>query len=99
MASLSEYTNVFNTSLNILKKKGYRLWQDSETKMYCAEKNGWDFMADSPCSLLGLIAIYEWKSPNQYQEYWWKEESERLYGALDSAPPEYTPVYAKPSRS
>ncbi|SFR77248.1 hypothetical protein SAMN05428960_1417 [Mitsuaria sp. PDC51] len=96
MAALSEYTNVYNTALNVLKQKGFRLWRDVDTDMYCAEKNGWDFMADNPCSLLGLIAIHEWKAPAQYTEYWWKDDSERLYGKLDSAAPEFTPVYEKP---
>ena len=32
-------------------------------KILCRKKDGWDFVANSPCALLGLIAIYEYKNP------------------------------------
>ena len=95
MPALSEYTNVYNTALIILKKKGYSIWIDTELNMFCAEKDGWDFKANSPCGLLGLISIYEWKSPQKYQEYWWRENGEDLYSKLSKIPPSYTPVYEK----
>lgn len=62
MPALSEYTNVYNTALNILDKKGFSTWYDDEIDMFCAEKDGWDFMAESPCALLGVVSIYEYKN-------------------------------------
>ncbi|WP_200753103.1 hypothetical protein ACI703_11190 [Isoptericola jiangsuensis] len=62
-----------------------------ETETYCAEKDGWDFMADSPCSLLGIISIYEFKNPSRYEEYWWRDEG-TSGGQLSSTPPRYTSV-------
>ncbi|WP_323867946.1 hypothetical protein [Xenorhabdus szentirmaii] len=69
MPTLSEYSNITNTAFNILDKKGYRIWYNKKTNMYCAEKEGWDFMADSLCALLGIVSIYEFKKPNEYKEY------------------------------
>ena len=97
MPALSEYSNVTNTAINILIKKGYRVWHIAENEMYCAEKNGWDFMADSPCGLLGIISIYEFKNPKKYEEYWWREEDISLKHALSSTPPQYTSVVEQQS--
>ena len=80
MSSLSEYSNVYNTALLILQKKGFRVWYDKEIKVYCAEKEGWDFMADTPCGLLGVVSIYEFKKPEKYEEYWWRVEGPQIYG-------------------
>ena len=79
MATLSEYSNVYNTALNILDQKGFRLWYDDETNMFCAEKDGWDFMAESPCGLLGVVSIYEHIKPNFYEEGWWRINNKDLY--------------------
>ncbi|KDN09921.1 MULTISPECIES: hypothetical protein [unclassified Gilliamella] len=54
--------------------------------MYCAEKNGWDFIADSPSGLLGLIRIYEFKKPAIYKEYWWKDDDKNLLNNLRKKP-------------
>lgn len=40
MPALSEYTNVYNTALNVLDKKGFRTWYDDEVDMFFAEKDG-----------------------------------------------------------
>ncbi|WP_202123118.1 hypothetical protein, partial [Escherichia coli] len=87
MPALSEYLNVHNTVFNILVSKGYNIWFNEEMDVYCAEKNGWDFMADTPCGLLGLIAIYEYKEPTHYHEYWWKEEQQDLVRYLSKTTP------------
>ena len=93
MAALSEHSNVYNTALLVLKRKGYQVWYNSNTKDYCAEKDGWDFMSRSPCGLLGLVAIYEIKRPSSFAEYWWREEGPELYRALPNAPErEYRPI-------
>ncbi|MBC8951177.1 hypothetical protein [Xenorhabdus sp. TS4] len=92
MPALSEYSNLTNTVFNVLDKKGFNIWYDEEVDMYCAEKDGWDFMADSPCGLLGVISIYEFKQPEEYKEYWWRDEEKDLLNNLTHTPPEYKSV-------
>jgi hypothetical protein len=58
MPTLSEYSNVYNTALNILDKKGFSVWYDESLEMFFAERNGWDFMSETPCGLLGIVSIY-----------------------------------------
>lgn len=95
MPALSEYSSVTNTAFNILDKKGYNIWYNNKLDVYCAEKDGWDFMADSPCGLLGVISIYEFKKPEKYQEYWWRDEDKDLLETLSDTLPEYTSVIYK----
>jgi hypothetical protein len=97
MPALSEYSNVYNTALVILQKKGYRLWHNRERELYYAEKDGWDFVSDSPCGLLGLIAIFECKQPREFKEYWWVEDGPDLYGHLPGEPPDYVSVIRRHS--
>jgi hypothetical protein len=85
---LSEYTNVYGTALVILKKKGYQLWRDG-TKMFWAEKDGWDFCSDSPCGLLGLIAIFETIQPDAYREYWWRTPEQIDTAEMPEVPSPY----------
>ena len=92
MPSLSEYRNVDNTALNVLKQKGFNIWYDEDAALFCAEKNGWDFMADSPCGLLGIVTIYEWKNPKSYHEYWWKIDKPDLVNTLSKEVPQYKSV-------
>lgn len=92
MPALSEYSNVYNTALLILKAKGYQTWYDEQSEVFGAEKEGWDFLSDSPCGLLGLIAIHEHRQPEEYREYWWRIEGEDLYGQLPSRPQPYSAV-------
>ena len=75
MPALSQYANVNSTALAVLEEKGYQVWYEKETELYYAEKDGWDFAADDPCGLLGVVAIYEFKRPRQYSEYWWRHGS------------------------
>jgi hypothetical protein len=95
MPSLSEYVNVYNTALIILQKNGYQVWYDTKSKLYFAEKGGWDFAADSPCGLLGVVSIYEFQKPATYREYWWKEDGAHIYGHLPKQPRAHKPVWEK----
>lgn len=99
MPALSEYINVYNTALLILLRKGFQVWYDEETKSYCAEREGWDFTAQSPCGLLGVIAIFEHKQPSEYREYWWREEGPIIRDKLPSEPKPYTAVWKKGDES
>ncbi|MCY1043320.1 hypothetical protein OV208_18530 [Corallococcus sp. bb12-1] len=96
MPALTEYPNVSDTALIILKQKGFQVWYDKMAEAFCAEKDGWDFMATSPCGLLGVVAIYEHKHPEKFAEYWWRERrSPSLYDNLPDGPRPYTPVWQK----
>ncbi|KGA23061.1 hypothetical protein AB6D30_18275 [Pectobacterium brasiliense] len=92
MPTLSEYSNVYNTALNILDKKGFSIWYDEDLDMFFAEKNGWDFMSETPCGLLGIVSIYEYKKPSSYNEYWWRLDDKDLYVNIKKAKPTYTSV-------
>jgi hypothetical protein len=97
MPALSEYSNVHNTAFNILVKKGYRIWieKDDIGDLCWAEKDGWDFFANTPCALLGLIAIYEFKNPEKYHEYWWKDDTLELAEKMIQVAPDYVSVIEK----
>jgi len=99
MPTLSSYTNVFNTALVILKRKGFRVWMEQGSDMICAEKDGWDFMAEDPIRLLGLIAIYEAQQPGEYCEYWWKIDSPWLIESVSNRRPRFIPVWKRKSKS
>jgi hypothetical protein len=72
MPALSEYANVSATAFEVLRAKGFQVWVDESMKMYCAERDGWDFLADSPCGLLGVVAIFEHVKPTEFKDYWWR---------------------------
>lgn len=36
-------------------------------------------MAESPCALLGIVSIFEYKKPSSYSEYWWKLEEKKFF--------------------
>ncbi|RNF85464.1 hypothetical protein EER27_04295 [Lysobacter psychrotolerans] len=90
MPALCDYTNVYNTALAVLKEKGYQLWYNPASEMFGAERDGWDFLADTPSALLGMVAIYESSTPGQYSDYWWRKDAEQLYGRLPVEPRAYT---------
>jgi hypothetical protein len=98
MPALSEYSNVYNTAILILERKGFRVWVDSKTSLYCCERDGWDFMADTPCGLLGVVAIFEFKTPKECGEYWWREDGPDRYGSLPTQAPEYVSVVDRSRR-
>ena len=88
MPALSAYLNVWNTCLVILQNKGFRTWTDEAENYFFAERDGWDFMADDPIQLLGLIAIFEHTNPTKREEYWWRIEEPWLVESLPKSPPE-----------
>ncbi|PWF25499.1 hypothetical protein [Corticimicrobacter populi] len=92
MPALSEYSNVYNTALNVLDRKGFSVWYDEEAEMFCAERNGWDFMAETPCGLLGLVAIHEFQNPSSFEAYWWRLDDKDLYGQMSNTAPDYVSV-------
>ena len=96
MPALSEYANVYDTALAVLEQKGYLVWKNEKVDMFCAQRQGWDFIADNPVSLLGLVAIYEHKNPEAYVEYWWKTEPAQGLLSLPTTAPEYVPVWQQP---
>lgn len=73
MPALSYYTNVHDTAVALLERKGFQIWFEPETDVYFAERDGWDFVADDPVALLGLVAIYEAAGPSEHEEYWWRD--------------------------
>ena len=91
MASLSNAGNVSNTCLLILRKRGYELWTEGDSEnanpftdiFWFAKKGGYDFVANSPLELLGLVAIFEFKNPqNPPEDYWWLVEGENILDEL-----------------
>jgi hypothetical protein len=97
MPTLSAYANTENTSLVILKQKGYKVWYDEKIDMYGAEKDGWDFLANSATELVGVIGIYEYHgSPREYKEYWWKIDEPWLLRSVPKEKHDYTAIYEKP---
>jgi hypothetical protein len=92
--TLSEYVNVYNSALNALRKKGFQVWRDEE--LFCAERGGWDFMADSPIALLGLAALFDEISPKSYEEYWWRNEQGMDYLNLPTEPRPFVSVMTRP---
>jgi hypothetical protein len=93
--TLSSYSNVDNTCYLVLRKKGWRFWvtkKRNHPEAFWAEKNGWDLCANSPIELLGLVALYEWKRPKSYKEYWWLENGPQLISKLPTKAPRYQPV-------
>ena len=75
MPALSCYANVHDTAVALLERKGYQVWFDAETDLFFAEREGWDFAADDPVALLGVIAIYEATAPRGYEDYWWRDRA------------------------
>ena len=93
MPALSEYTNVYGTAISLLEELGYQVWHDEKNEVYCAEKDGWDFWADSPVGLLGLVKIYEMMAPVSSSEYWWQVDSPADFFGLPKRPTPYQPVW------
>ncbi|MCA9680702.1 MAG: hypothetical protein KC457_00785 [Myxococcales bacterium] len=92
MPALSEHVNVWPSALRVLEAKGYQVWVQDDGETFCAERDGWDFMADSPVSLLGLVAMFEHENPARYQEYWWRTPGAIDLSELPSSPKPYVSV-------
>ena len=95
MPALGAHCNVSNTCLVILAEKGFRTWTDEDGDYFYAEKDGWDFMANDPIQLLGLITIYERTGPDKFKEYWWRIREPWLVEDLPKEAPDYTPIWKK----
>ncbi len=82
----------------VLAGRGYRLWRDELRGVVCAEKEGWDFMADDEIALLGLVTLHEELAPAEYVDPWWGDREVPPESHLPTEPPEYEPVWreAKP---
>ena len=92
MPALSEYSNVHATAFRVIADKGFRVWYDAHHDAYFAERDGWDLRADSPCGLLGLVAIFEHVGPSEFREYWWRLERDF---ELPRQAPDYRPVWQR----
>lgn len=86
LSRMSEHINLHDRALTIIKKKGYELFlypsnEDSlDIGTYFAKKDGRDFNASNPLSLLGMINIWE-----EQGDDWWdnpKFQSERISDQL-----------------
>jgi hypothetical protein len=99
MPNLSYYSNVHNTALVILQRKGYRVWTKpnakGDGKWICAEKDGWDFLAGDPVQLLGIVSIFEFHQPSDCPDYWWKIDDPWLCDSIPDTPPEFVPVFKR----
>jgi hypothetical protein len=92
MPTLSSYTNVHDTAIQLLRDEGFQVWRDKSAGLYFAERDGWDFAADDPVALLGVVAIFKHRRPVGYVEYWWRNESAK--GASSSLPDAPERAYA-----
>lgn len=97
MPTLSEFANVYDSALDLLEKKGFQLWFDEKSDLFFAERNGWDFAAENPISLLGLAAIFEAEEPSQFHEYWWRRKGTEPRARLPREPVPYDSIM-KPRR-
>lgn len=86
MPALSQYTNVNGTATAVLRSKGFQVWWDESLNLYFAERDGWDFAADDPIALLGLVAIFEDRRPTGYREYWWRSNGDAEAADVPSSP-------------
>jgi hypothetical protein len=82
MPDLSAYPNVYNTAMVILKTKGFTIRYD-RAEYWHAKRDDWEFCADDPIQLLGLVSIYEHRQPTNKKEYWWKIDEPDLLSQLD----------------
>lgn len=83
MPDLSAYLNVYNTALVVLDRKGWSLSFEKKEDHWYAKKDGWEFLAEDPMQLLGLVAIHEYNAPKTKKEYWWKIDEPDLLTQLD----------------
>jgi len=84
MASLGSHINVWETCLQLMDRLGYELEatfciEEGEEGMgtWFAMKDGFDFAADDPIQLLGLVAIHEDVRPEKDEPYWWRAKTVR----------------------
>ena len=94
MATITDVGNVNESILAILLEKGFQVWSDNHYDSYWAEKDGWDFNVDSLPSLLGLVSVYEYMTPREYEAYWWKNIKQVSMESIPLINKEYVPVYS-----
>ncbi|MEV7973955.1 hypothetical protein [Cellulomonas sp. NPDC089187] len=97
MPALSEYSNVEASAIEVLRRKGFQVWRDAQRECYGAERDGWDFLADSPTALLGLVGLFEYIGPDVHSEYWWRVA--RDDSDLPNRPHPYTSVIHRRSNA
>jgi hypothetical protein len=96
VSQLSSHSNVYNTCLRILRKKGFQLITEYEvdenqsiipsSQFWRAIKNGYELVASNPIELLGLATIYEYKQPSdEPSSYWWTVDGENIWEELNDA--------------
>jgi len=92
MPSLSSYINVYGTAVTVIRGKGFQIWTDETEENWFAERSGWDFQADNPIELLGLIGIFETLNPTTHSEYWWRDSDAVNFDLIPKQPAPYSPV-------
>lgn len=92
MPSLSEHVNVYDAAVTVLLSRGFQVWVRDDGETFWAEKDGWDFVADSPVSLLGLVAMMDHIKPVAAIDYWWRPSDLKRYKDLPTEPRPYEPV-------
>lgn len=95
MPALSEYANVYDTAVELLQRAGFQVWFNEKADLFCAERDGWDFMAESPVGLLGLVKMHEAIAPSGWREYWWKLATRVDAGRLPRKPRPYISVASR----
>lgn len=92
MPTLFGYSNVYNTCILMLRRKGWRVWLEgkgTDAEVLWAERDGWDLVGQNPLELLGLVHIFEHKQPKTFAEYWWREDGPQLYQRVPQRRPKY----------
>ena len=60
---LTQFHDVGNVAILTLREKGYRVWWEASERSaaddWWAEKEGREFIATNPLTLLGLVALWE----------------------------------------
>ena len=97
MPTLSDYTNVYDVAIEIILEQGFQVWYDREEQLFYCERDGWDFAAESPSALLGIVSVYSFIQPDTYCESWWKRPTRLKHSRLPSFPKPYRAVWDKRS--
>ncbi len=90
MASLGSHINVWESCLQLLHRRGWKLrllvGQGDDRVEFEATLGDIDLLADNPIELLGLAAIHDELRPVEHRPYWWVIDPEpgapRLYDQL-----------------
>ena len=82
MVSLSSHANVWETCLQLLERRGYRLTVRGPEPhelhaRYTAQRDGFTFHADNPIELVGLVTVYDDVQPPASVAYWWTAKTTR----------------------